>query len=153
MAAFRPAPDSILNYIFWPCLFGQLMHPPPVTLLSIYLYGLCSTAYAGKAICILVVQQVLRVLLLYVLLQGGVCACQSPGFVKLGACDVQPANARAVGQDRRGYGNSVRRVSHPPSLPPSSPPPPPPFFLPRSQTLWEEASEGRQKVGKAAAVR
>ena len=61
----------------------QGMHSSPVTLLSIDLYGLCGVAYTGKALRILITQQVLCVLLLHILLQGRVSACQRPCFVIL----------------------------------------------------------------------
>lgn len=68
------------------------MHPSPVTLLSIYLYGLCGIAYTGQPLGILVPQQELGVLLLHILGQGRVCARQGPCFLKLVAQNVDSAN-------------------------------------------------------------
>ena len=85
-------PDGILDHSWWPCLLSQLMHLHPVTLLGIYLYGLCSVAYAGKPICIFVTQQVLGVLLLHILLQGRICACKCPGLIVLVARYIHPAS-------------------------------------------------------------
>lgn len=67
------------------------MHPPPVALLCIYLYGLCGVAYAGKPLSILGVQQEVGVLLVHILEQGGVCASQGSGFLILVAQDVDSA--------------------------------------------------------------
>ena len=67
------------------------MHSGPVPLLSIYLYGLCGVAYTGKPLCIFALQQVLSMLLLHILLQGGVCACQGPCFVILVSQNVDSA--------------------------------------------------------------
>ncbi len=68
------------------------MYLSPVTLLGIYLYGLCGIAYIGKPICILIVQQMLGMLLLYILLQCWVCACYCSRLVKIIAQNVHPAS-------------------------------------------------------------
>ncbi len=68
------------------------MYLSPVTLLGIYLYGLCGIAYIGKPVRIFIVQQMLGMLLLYVLLQCWVCACYRSCLVKIIARNVHPAS-------------------------------------------------------------
>ncbi len=69
------------------------MYLSPVALLGIYLYSLCGIAYIGKPICILILQKMLGMLLLYVLLQCWVCACYHSRLVKIIAQNVHPACA------------------------------------------------------------
>ena len=87
------SPDRVLDDTLRSSLFCQLMYLSPVTLLGIYLYGLCGVAYIGKPICILILQKMLGMLLLYVLLQCWVCACDCSGLVKIIAQNVHPACA------------------------------------------------------------
>ena len=87
------SPDRVLDDRLRSSLFCQLMYLSPVTLLGIYLYGLCGIAYIGKPVRILVVQQMLGVLLLYVLLQCWVCACYRSRLVKIIAQNIHPAGA------------------------------------------------------------
>lgn len=82
------------------------MHPSPVTLLSIYLDGLCGIAYTGKPLSILVMQQELGVLLLHMLGQGRVGARQGPCFLKLVAQNVYSANGKLT----LLVGNSAAKV-------------------------------------------
>ncbi len=79
------------------------MYLSPITLLGIYLYGLCSIAYIGKPICILIVQQMLGMLLLYILLQCWVCACYRSRLVKVIAQNVHPAWALKSHQQSRWH--------------------------------------------------
>ena len=87
------SPDRVLDDTLRSSLFCQLMYLSPVTLLGIYLYGLCGIAYIGKPIRILVVQQMLGVLLLYVLLQCWICTCYRFRLIIIIAQNVHPAGA------------------------------------------------------------